>query len=164
MIDAEYCNGCIHWRTAGWKSNKVTMRNRVCHYILDTGRSRVKTGNTETCSCRSQKVGFEPVEERIPRHKFDLKPEDVVKIKKNHAGGRKLSFSAEHAKALIAEGKTDEEIANQLGIKIRTFKAWRLRHKIQGNRKRNWSWSKKRGEESAGRTDCSVPEPGDNAG
>lgn len=150
MIDKQFCVGCIHWRTVGWKSNKLTLRNRACHYLLDTGISRIKGGETGVCSVRTLKDGYTgTVLERVVQHKFDFKTKDLERAKRHHAGGRKMTFSADQAKALIAEGKTDEEAANELGIKIRTFKEWRLRNKIQGNRKRSWTWSKKRGEGNA---------------
>lgn len=149
MIDEAFCKGCIHWRSVGWKPPSSSIRNRACHYLLDTGTSRTKGGETDICRVRTLREGYDgTVPERIVQHKFDLKPRDLERAKRHHAGGRKMTFSADQAKALIAEGKTDEEAANELGIKIRTFKEWRLRNKIKGNRKRSWTWSKKRGEES----------------
>lgn len=146
MIDEAICNGCVHWRTVGWKDPKQNLRNRACHCLLDTGRSRVKYGDTKVCSARVQKAGDDyKDQQRMPQHKFDFKPKDLERAKRHHSGGRKLTFSAEQAKALIAEGKTDEEAAKELGIKLRTFKDWRLRNKIQGNRKRSWTWKNKNG-------------------
>ena len=48
------CAGCVYWRTAGTRSY-TGPGLRCCHYLLDTGRSRLKLCGWGRCSVRRER-------------------------------------------------------------------------------------------------------------
>lgn len=89
---------------------------------------------------------------RQKAHKYAITPDELARRQK-HAGGRPRMFDRDQARALLREGKTDQECAQALGVSWRTFAAWRQKAKIPVNRKRSWTWSKQRGGESGAHTE-----------
>ena len=143
------CRGCIYSLRYGgdWGCNYLEIMHHARQLICKV------RGKDDVCTVRVDGKPITPQvvdNERVPAHKYDMKPRDLEKVR-NHQrrGGKPLSFDANKAIALINLGKTDEEAAGELGVNIRTFKAWRNRKGIPGNRKRDWSWKRDRGDESS---------------
>ena len=135
MIDKKYCEKCRFWKLLC--SQRVS--GYACHYSL-SGKSpgRVKTGQTEVCNVREPRTS--PIRWRIGE-KSIVQKENTPKAPRNkakHTGGRPLSFDKNKAIELINQGLNDDQISSVLGINRGTFKAWRNRSGIKGNRKTTW--------------------------
>lgn len=57
----------------------------------------------------------------------------VKKSPKRRDYPEKLSFSADKARELLAQGLSDRAVAEQLGVKKGLLKRWRIRHGIEEN-------------------------------
>lgn len=106
------CDGCIYHR-------KIAQSNtdKVCHYILDTGRARLLICPPgDACTVRQE--GEKKPPKRALQHKYDFTP-SPKKPRNVLDQGR--------AAALYALGGKDGEIAKVLSVAVSTICAWRKR-------------------------------------
>ena len=127
------CEGCVYYR-------KIAQSNtdKVCHYLLDTGRARLLICPPgDACTVRQE--GEKKPAKRALQHKYDFTP-SPKKPRNVLDQGR--------AAALYAHGYTDVEIGRRLGAKAGTVRAWRGRTGRSANAGRGRP--PKKGAQSAG--------------
>ena len=102
------CRGCIYSLRYGgdWGCNYLEIMHHARQLICKV------RGKDDVCTVRVDGKPITPQvvdNERVPAHKYDMKPRDLEKVR-NHQrrGGKPLSFDANKAIALINLGKTEK--------------------------------------------------------
>lgn len=124
------CRGCIY---GVWIGGEY-----YCNYLEITGRARQLICTVKNCTVRVAGPRIVPGSEEASQqraHKYAITPADLAR-RQVHPGGRPKAFDRDEARALLSEGKTDQECAQVLGVSWKTFAAWRQKAKIPVNRKR----------------------------
>lgn len=105
------CRGCIY---GVWLGGEY-----YCNFLEITGRARQQICTVEHCTVRISGPRIVPgsgeATEQQKAHKYAITPADLAR-RKRHGGGRPRTFDRDKARALLREGKTDEECAPLLGV------------------------------------------------
>lgn len=49
------CDGCVYWRNTAYGGFKHSDTSYACHFLLDTGRSRLKLCGDGKCTVRKER-------------------------------------------------------------------------------------------------------------